>query len=78
MRLYILFEQSEKIFRNLEDFDVVFVTALQEFRNWLTPWAMEAMHMVALETRLLDGWLVYVCKVEVSVLMAASWLTAGR
>uniref|UniRef100_A0ACD5Y2S1 Uncharacterized protein n=1 Tax=Avena sativa TaxID=4498 RepID=A0ACD5Y2S1_AVESA len=26
---------------------------LQEFRNWETPWAMEAMHMVALEIRLL-------------------------
>ncbi|BAF24988.1 enhanced ethylene response protein 5 [Oryza sativa Japonica Group] len=26
---------------------------LQEFRNWETPWAMEAMHTVALEIRLL-------------------------
>jgi hypothetical protein len=49
----------KKSIRNLEDFDVVLVTALQEFRNWLTPWAMEAMHMVALEMRLLDGWVVY-------------------
>jgi hypothetical protein len=68
----------KKSIRNLEDFDVVLVTALQEFRNWLTPWAMEAMHMVALEMRLLGGWLVYFCKVEVSVLMAVSSLAAGR